>query len=351
VNQEKIIMSKSIKPVKLEDLAKKLGVSKVTISKALRDHPDISVAMKEKVKELAEKVGYMPNFMAKGLSSRKSNIIGLVVPKIAHFFFASVIESIYDAALENNYDIVMTVSQESAEREKKHILSLLSMKVDGLIISVTQETQDISIFTKVLQRKIPLVFIDRVPEIKGVASVTVDDEGGAYSAVEHFIKKGLTKIGHIGGYHHVNIGYARYRGFIKALNRNKIPLNRNWISEGGFGEEDGYSGFKKILEKGSLPQAILAVTYPVALGIYEAASENGIRIPEDIQITCFGNNNFKHPVPSVFNFVDQPTVQLGRESVNLLIKMIEQNSDNTAENIELKTKLILRNSLKGELVA
>jgi LacI family transcriptional regulator len=347
----KKVMSKSIKPVKLEDLAKKLGVSKVTISKALRDHPDISPAMKIKVKELAEKVGYLPNFMARSLSSRKSNIIGVVVPKIAHFFFASVIESIYDSALENNYDIVLTVSQELAERERKHILSLLSMKVDGLIISVTQETTDTSIFTKVMNHKIPLVFIDRVPNLPDVSSVIVDDEGGAYSAVEHFIKNGFTKIGHVGGYHHINIGYARYRGFQKAMNKYKIPLNKNWITEGGFGEEDGYNGFRKILEKGTLPQAILAVTYPVALGIHEAALEKGIRIPEDIQVTCFGSNNFKHQLPSLFNFVDQPTTELGKQSVHLLKKLIENPSDRDPVKVVLKTRLLLKNNLKDEQVA
>ncbi len=132
-------MKKKIRIIKLEDLAKKLHVSKVTISKALRNHPDISPETTAKVKALAEKLGYIPNFMAKNLSARKSNIIGLVIPKIAHFFFGSVIESVYDTALRNNYETVITVSQEIAEREKKHILSFLSMRVDGLIISITQE--------------------------------------------------------------------------------------------------------------------------------------------------------------------------------------------------------------------
>jgi LacI family transcriptional regulator len=344
-------MSKIPKAVKLEDLAKKLGVSKVTVSKALRDHPDISKVTKDKVKELAEKLGYLPNFMAKSLSSRRSNIIGVVVPKIAHFFFASVIEAIYDTALEKNYDIVLTVSQEAAEREKKHIQSLLSMNVDGLIVSVTQETRDTEIFRRVMQMKIPLVFIDRVPDLPGVSSITVDDEGGAYSAVEHFIKEGITKIGHIGGFHHINIGKARYKGFQKAMHKNKIPLNKNWITEGGFGEEDGYTGFKKIMAKGTLPQAILAVTYPVALGIFEAASEQGIRIPEDIQVTCFGNNNFKHPLPSVFNFVDQPTAELGAKSVEMITDLINKPSMHEPSRTELKTKLILRNGVKSGQVA
>ena len=331
---------KRIKPIRLEDLSKKLKVSKVTVSKALRDHPDISPQTKLKVKALAEKLGYMPNYMAKNLSSRKSNIIGLVVPKIAHLFFGSIIESIYDTAFENNYEIILTVSQESAEREKKHIMSLLSMRVDGLIVSITQETKDVSIFKRALQLNVPIVFIDRVPNLKDVPAVTVDDKGGAFSAVENFIQNGIIKIGHIGGYQHINIGKARFNGFKEAMRKYNNPINENWISIGGFGEQDGYNGFKKIYDTGSLPEAILAVTYPVALGIYEAASELGIRIPWDMKVTCFGSNTYKRSVPSVFSFVDQPTSELGQEAVNLMIKLINNPKEYKSINIELKTKLM-----------
>jgi len=334
--------NKKVKPVKLEDLAKKLKVSKVTISKALRNHPDISDETKIKVKELAERIGYTPNFMAKNLSARKSNIIGLVVPKIAHFFFGSVIESIYNTAFENNYETVITVSQELAVREKKHIQSLLSMRVDGLIVSITEQTKDYSIFERIKQLNIPLVFIDRVPAIKNVPSVTVDDKGGAYSAVDYFIKHGITKIGHVGGYSHINIGKARLNGFFDAMKKNNVPINKDWVIEGGFGEEDGYRGFKEIFKSGNIPEAIFAVTYPVAIGIYEAATELGIKIPEDIQITCFGNNTFKHTVPSVFNFVDQPTAELGRSAVELLLDLINNPSSTKPRNIELKTRLLIK---------
>ena len=336
-------MNKTYRPIKLEDLAKKLKVSKVTISKALRDHPDISAATTAKVKELADKLGYMPNIMAKNLSSRKSNTIGLVIPKIAHFFFASVIESIYNTAFENNYEIVLTVSSEQSERERKHILSLLSMRVDGLLISVTQETRDISIFERVSNQGVPLVFIDRVPDISGISSVTVNDLDGAYSAVDYAVKKGYTKIAHIGGFHNINIGRARYEGFLKAMRFNRIPINQNWIIEGGFGEEDGYNGFKKIYEKKNVPNYIFAATYPIALGMYAAANEYGLSIPEDIEVTCFGRNTFNRFIPTIFNFVDQPTTELGNEAVKLMIEQIN-NPDAPHKNIVLNTELIIGNS-------
>ena len=336
-------MNKKYRPIKLEDLAKKLKVSKVTISKALRDHPDISTETTAKVKELAEKLGYMPNVMAKNLSAKKSNTIGLVIPKIAHIFFASVIESIYNTAFENNYEIVLTVSQEKAERERKHILSLLSMRVDGLLVSITQETKDIEIFKRASNSGVPLIFIDRTPNMPGISSVTVDDEGGAFSAVDYAIKKGYTKIAHIGGPKNINIGRKRYEGFLRAMKTNKIPINPNWVVEGGFGEDDGYNGFNKIYSKGIIPEYIFAATYPIALGIYSAADEHGLRIPEDIEVTCFGKNNFNTFSPSVFNFVNQPTQELGNNAVNLMLEQIN-NPGLKPKNIVLKTDLIIRNS-------
>lgn len=330
-----------VNPVKLEDIAKILNVTKVTVSKALRDHPDISVKTRNKIKKLAHELGYIPNPMARQLSAGKSNIIGLVFPQLAHYFFGSVIEAIYDTANENNYETFITVSHEQAEREKQNIQSLLSMRVDGLIVSITEQTKDFSVFKRVLDMNIPIVFIDRIPSIKNVPTVTVDDKGGAYMAVQHFVKKGFTKIGLFGGYQYINIGRERLKGFNSAMKKYGLNIHKNWIIEGGFGEEDGYKGFKKLLKNKKLPEAILAVAYPVALGIYEAAVEAGIKIPDDLMVTCFNNNVFKYKIPSVFNYVDQPTMQLGREAVQLLCNLIKNPDSVTEKNIELKTRLLL----------
>ena len=336
-------MNQKNHPVRLDDLAEALHVSKVTISKALRDHPDISVATTQKVKALAEKMGYMPNIMARTLSAHKSRTIGLVIPEIAHIFFASIIEAIYDAAFEKNYEIVLTVSQEQEEREKKHILSLLSMRVDGLIVSVTQQTNDLGIFEKVNELGVPLLFIDRTPEMPNISSITVNDLEGAFNAIEYGIKKGYTKIAHIGGYRNINIGRDRYQGFVKAMNRHSIPINEKWVIEGGLREEDGYNAFMKMYntDRYNLPEYILAISYPVALGIYTAAIELGISIPNDIEITCFGLNTFNKYAPSIFNFVNQPTRALGKAAFDMMLQKIDGNAAAENKNIILDTELII----------
>lgn len=343
-------MNEKYRPIKLEDLAKKLNVSNVTVSKALRDHPDISSETKQRVKELAEKMGYVPNLMARNLSSRKSMTIGLVVPKIAHIFFSSIIEAVYDAAFEKGYEIVLTISGEHEEREKKHVQTLLSMKVDGLIISITQETKDLTAFERVVKLGLPLIFIDRVPDVQGASSISVDDFGGAYAATEYAVKKGYKRIAHIGGYQYINIGKHRYDGFKSALEKYGMHPEENLVTFGGFSEEDGYNAFTKMAESGQLPEYILAVTYPVALGIFSAASERGIQIPGDIEVTCFGKNTFNKYIPSIFNFIDQPAVEIGTEAVKLMIEQLQAGDGFSPRNIQLGTELMLNDKMSSKLL-
>ena len=335
--------------ITLDDIAKKLNVSKVTVSKALRGHPDISYETTQKVKAVAKELGYTPNFMARNLSSKSSHTIGLVVPKIAHYFFGSVIESIYEAALENNYEIILTVSQENAEREEKHIRSLLSMRVDGLIISISQQTKNYEIFNTIRNYNVPLVFMDRVVELPGFSSVTVDDQGGSFKAIEHAIKMGYKKIAHLAGYQEINIGKRRYLGFKKAMKKNNIPINPDWVIYGGFGEEDGYKGFMKLYNSHNLPEFIFAVTFPVALGVYSAVAELGLKIPDDIDIMCFGGSDINKFLTPSLSCIDQPTEELGRKSVETILEIIKSPIDFVPKHIEVPTGLIIRETAKGPI--
>ncbi len=327
--------------VTLEDIAKRLDVSKVTVSKALRGHPDISSETAKKVKKLAKELGYSPNFMARNLSSKRSNTIGVVIPKIAHFFFSSVIEAIYDAAFENNYEIILTVSQENADREIKHIRSLLSMRVDGLIVSVSQTTKDFTIFETVRDMGVPLTFMDRIPPMDGISSVVCDDRTGAFSATEQAINIGYRKIAHLAGYQHVNIGRDRYKGFVDAMKQYDVPIKPEWVVYGGFSEDDGYVGFNKMYETGNLPEFIFASTYPVALGVYRAIEELGMKIPDDVDLISFGSSGSNRFLSPSMSYVEQPTTELGRKSVELTLENIRQHEQFIPQHIKLPTKLVL----------
>jgi LacI family transcriptional regulator len=336
--------------ITLDDIAKRLSVSRVTVSKALRGHPDISEATVKRVHKVAEELGYSPNIIARSLSSRRSNMIGLVVPKIAHFFFGSVIEGVYNKAFESNYEIILTVSQENAARERKHLQTLVSMRVDGIIISISQETKDPEVFTWIRKMGVPALFLDRRPEpqLLGFNSVVVDDKGGAFKAVEQAIKVGYRKLACIGGYTHINIGRNRLLGFEAALKQHGLSIRKDWIITGGFGKNVGYDGFMQLYSSGRVPEFVFAMTYPIALGIYEAAKELGLRIPEDIDLICFGDSDVSRVISPSLSCVAQPSYELGAKAVELMLTTIAHPDVTKDQHLVLPTDLVLRETCTGK---
>lgn len=335
-------MSKKNNKIKLEDIAKRLNVTKVTVSKALRDHPDISQATIKLVKSTAQKMGYVPNFTARNLSSKRTNTIGIVVPKIAHYFFGSIAEALYEAAYKNDYELILTVSQEDEQRERKHIETLLAMNVDGLIVAISKETNDYSIFNTVKRHNVPMVFIDRIPELNNVNKVRVSDEHGTFEAIEHAIHLGHQKLLYLASYKNINIGKERISGFKKALRKNKIKLTKNSIIHGGFKEEFGYQTIMNLHRLSDLPQMVFTETYPVALGIYKAAYELRLKIPNDLDVICFGNADVQEFLNPPLSCVAQPTSTIAEKAVELLLENIINKENFRPKEIVIPTELIIR---------
>ena len=328
------------KTVTQKDIAARLNLSKVSISKALRDHPDISQVTKDLVKSAALEMGYTPNVLARNLAEGRSRTIGVVVPKIAHNFFSTSIESIYDVAYERGYDVILTVSQENHENEIKHLQTLLSMRVDGILISVSEQSKKAKIFDMIRDKNVPLVFFDREVAGLGFSSVTCDDEGGAYLATQHLFERGYKRIAHIAGYSTMNIGAKRLKGYRRAMSDAGIQVSPNWVAEGGFSEKDGYAGFKKIASRGPLPEAIFTVTYPVALGVQAAAKEMGLNVPGDIDVICFGSNEVSQFVNLNISYIHQPAEELGRQAANILFQEMQNPDAPQVQRLVLDTELV-----------
>lgn len=341
-------MVKNQKNIKLEDIAKKLKVTKVTVSKALRNHPDISDSTIELVKKTAAKMGYVPNLIARNLSSNKTNTIGVVVPKVAHYFFGLIVEALYNEAFEKGYELILTVSQEDTERERKHIETLLSMNVDGLIIAITKETTNYEIFDTVKRRGVPLIFIDRIPELKDVNKVVVSDREGTFNVIEHAIKLGYKKIAHFSSYTKINIGKERLAGFRKAMKKYNLQVKPEWIVKGGMREKFGYEAFMTLYKQKKLPELIFTETYPVALGIYEAVQELKLKIPKDIDVICFGNAEVQKYLFPPLSCVNQPTEEIAKQAIDLLIENINCKGTFKVREIVIPTELVLRGTCVGK---
>jgi LacI family transcriptional regulator len=327
--------------ITLDDIARKLNVSKVTVSKALRDHPDIGQATKREVQAVAKELGYVPNFIARNLSAQKSRTIGLVVPKLAHYFFASCIEAIYHAAAASQYDIIMTVSQENPEYELKHIQTLLAMRVEGLLISVTENTTDLTLLRDIGQRGVPVVYFDRVPLQIATDYVVTDDRAAASRLIDYAVQAGYWEIAHFAGYSHTNIGSERQAGFRQAMIANGLKIHEEWIIEGGFGEQAGYEAFKKLTSRQKWPELIFAVTFPVALGIYSAAQELGLKIPGDIDVICFGGGQFNRFISPTLTYMDQPAEKIGKKAIELLLDELRAPEAQREHQIVVPSKLVV----------
>lgn len=322
------------------DIARKLDISKVSVSKALRDHPDISEETRKLVKKTAEEMGYMPNLLARSLSAQRSSTLGVVVPKIAHTFFSSVIDSIQARATDEGYGIILSVSNENEALERQHIERLMAMHVDGLLVSVSEETRDTSIFERVQQMGIPLVFFDRKPDGPGFSSVTVDDWKGAYDAVEYAIREGYRRIAHIAGTNHALIGRRRREGFEAAMRDHGISVEPSWVIPGGFNEQHGYRAFKQILEQDELPEVIFTVTFPVGIGVRGAMREHAPELMDSIEIIAFGDGGLDEFYTYPHVCVRQPTGDMGVLAVEILLEQIESEDDYEPREEVLETCIV-----------
>jgi LacI family transcriptional regulator len=325
-------------------IAQKLHISIVTVSKALRGHPDISPETIQRVKRIADELGYTPDLIARALSSRRSNIIGVVVPEIDHTFFASVMKGIYSTAKENHFQIVLTVSFEDDQRETENLQTLIAMRVDGILISITQKTQNCDFFKIIRRRKIPLVFFDRaVPQVS-YSRVVVDDRLGAANAVEYALHQGFRRIAHLAGPMHMSIAKERCAGYFNALKANNIDVKKDLIVPCSLDEEGGYRGFKELIKRNDLPDAVFAVNDPVAIGVYEAVKEAGLRIPEDIGVIGFSDDITSRYLSPPLTTVMQPAEEIGTTAVHLLLDAIQKADKHRPREVVIPTRLVIRNS-------
>jgi len=331
--------------VKQSDIAKKLNVTRITVSKALRNHPDISAEMKKKVLETAEKLGYVPNLIAQNLISRRTFTLGVVIPDLENSFFAYATDSIIDAAAENNYYVFVTVSRENQQSERLNIQKLIGMRVDGLMVCVSQQTTDPQIFTFIKNLKIPFVFFDRQFEGLNFPSITFDDRNGAIAALNKIIEQGYTKIAHFAGYSNVSIGRERYLGYKHALERKGIEINPEWIIEGGFEIKDGYDAFTKLYNANNLPEIIFTVNDRVALGVYKAAGETGLKIPDDIGVVAFGFKDTAESFSPSLTIINQNPRKIGSASIAVLINIINNPEIEVKQNVIIEEEFIWNNSI------
>ncbi|NOT73318.1 MAG: LacI family DNA-binding transcriptional regulator [Cyclobacteriaceae bacterium] len=335
--------------VTIKDIARELGISPSTVSRALKDHPDISSETKKAVHALAEKLNYQPNIVALSLRQKKTNTIGVIIPELVHFFFSTVISGIEDVAYQAGYSVILAQSNESYEREKTDIKALFNSRVDGMLISLSRETKNFDHIESIISKGVPVVFYDRMYNNPNTSKVIVDDYTGAKEAVDHLIEQGYKQIAHLEGTSGLLITADRKRGYIDALKEHKMEIKEAYIEECSSGsQEDGKTATLKLLSLPNPPDAIFAHSDPIATGAMMAIKEKGLKIPQDIGLVGFSNWSYGSLIEPSLTTVDQPGFEMGQEAARLLIRQIEvgdkDQGDPQPETKILKTKLIIRES-------
>lgn len=318
--------------ITIADIANELNTTPATVSRALNDHPSISVKRKEIVKEAAKRLQYKRNKIASSLRLGQSGIIGVIIPSAEINFFGSVVHGIESIANKNGYNVLIYQSNESSEHEAKGIETFLSARVDGIMVSIAKDTCEYSHFIAAKKSKIPIVFFDRANINLGIQSVLVDDYKGAFIATQHLIEQGYKKIAHISGPSNLKIFNDRLQGYMGALKEYNMNVDSELIFQGDVSVEAGRSGIRHFLKLQDRPDAVFAVEDFTALGAIKELKDNGINIPNDFGVIGFANEKFGEHITPTLSTIDQQTVQMGKESFLLLMQLMNDDPANRAIN-------------------
>jgi DNA-binding LacI/PurR family transcriptional regulator len=334
--------------VTIKDIAKALGLSTSTVSRALRDSYEISPETKKLVLEYAQKINYHPNPIALSLKERRSRSIGVIVAEIANSFFSQTINGIESIAYNNGYNVIIAQSRESFDREMINLQYLTSRSIDGLIVSVSTETKDFSLFKELHERGMPMVFFDRVVDEIETHKVTADSYKGAYDATTHLIRNGYQHIAAVSNSAFLSITKERLAGYRTALADNGIMVNEDMIKHchhGGMLLPEVEEAVESLLNGAQKPDAILATSDKLTTGCLRTLKTRGIHVPKEMGLVGFSNTDLTELLDPPLTVIKQPAFEMGELATSLLLQLIESKRPVTEfENRTLATELIVRGS-------
>jgi LacI family transcriptional regulator len=337
----------SNKRIRLKDLALQLNVSIPTVSRALKDRPDISPELKEKIKALANNLHYQPNAMASQFKNQQNRCIGVIIPRVAHFFFSTIISGILQEADAHDYRVVICQTLHDYSKEVKYVRQLSNGTTDGLLICIGNHTTDIEHLTQLADDNLPFVLFDKDVSKLKVPKVVVDDYTGAYLAVEHLIKQGYRNIAHIQDNGVAHTSQKRLKGYLSALKKYKLPQDTDLVLQTQeVSTERGREAMLGLLRSDKTVDAVFGITDEIAIGAMNAAMSHGLRVPEDFGVVGFSDWQIASVVTPPLSTVAQPGFEMGQIAAKMLISMIE-NDKTTADNAQvriLKTRLMVRDS-------
>ncbi len=329
--------------VRMKDIAQDLGVSLMTVSKALRNHTDIAEETRRRIVERARELKYQPNLVARSLVNRRTFLVGLIVPDMMHSFFAEIAKGVGDKIEPLGYQIVISNSGERAETELQQIKLLLGRHVDGLIIASAAHNDGAALAGILAGRNTRYVLIDRMLPGVDAHYVGVSDEELGTLAAGHLIEQGCRRIAHIRG-PETSTGAGRLLGYRRALIKHHLKIPTEFVVAGDSGNNAGYAAMRQLLRLQSPPDGVFAYNDPVAAGAVKAILEAGLRVPHDIAVIGAGNVHYSDLLRVPLSTIDQSSLMIGRSAAELLLDSMAAKEPQAPRRILFSPRLIVRES-------
>jgi LacI family transcriptional regulator len=336
------------KKTTIHDIARELNITASTVSRALKDHPRISSGTKKLVTDKAKAMNYQPNNIAAALRKGKSNILGVIIPMADRNFFASIIHGVEKVVNQAGYNVIICQSDDSYEKEKSNINTLLESQADGILASYAKNTVSFEHYKEIINRGVPLILFDRLHETlesMNVDAVVIDDYLGGYTATEHLIQQGCRNIVHFSGPQQVSIYRDRLRGYEEALRRHNIAVLNENIIMSNLKTESGEEIARELLSREELPDAIFSSSDYAAVGAMRVLKENDVKIPDDVAIVGFSNETFTSFIEPALTTVDQNSEKIGQYAARLFLDQVKNAGPGyIPTKTVLKPELIIRKS-------
>ena len=329
----------------IKDIARELGFAVSTVSRALNDSWEVSRETRERVLQKARELNYHPNAQARGLVTRRSKMIGMVVPDLfSSTFFANIARVIQEILMPQGYYLILMQSDESPEEERKQLQMLRSNNVDGIIVSTaTDSGYNRDLFEELVREGIALVFVSRVCKEVRVPKIVVNDTQMAFRVVDHLCEEGCRSIAYLAGPKGIPASKNREKGWRQALAAREIPVEERWVIPSGLSVQDGAKAMTQLLESGQRPDGLFAFNDTVAFGAMNVMKDKGLRIPEDIAVAGFSDSFASTLVKPKLTSVAQPLQEMGIQAAKCLLRQLEgfEPADTT---LMLEGTLIIRPS-------
>ena len=334
-------------PTTLEDIARALNVSKMTVSRAINNHPEINQDTRARILAVAQKMNYRPNQFARALTTSRSFLIGIVVPDLMHSYFSEICRGVESKARGSGYQNLICNTDEEPRKEMDEIEALLS-RTDGLIVASALADHETKFYRQLLRDNARIVLIDRVLQGLKCSMVITDDVEVGMLATKHLIKLGHRQIGHLRGTN-VSTSVKRFEGYSRAMTEAGLKAAKGLIRECGYTESDGYRAMKIWIEEGSLPTAIFAANDPAAIGAMSALYESGIKVPDDVAVVGAGRIHYGDMLRVPLTTVSWSTAEMGQAAADLLLEAIHSEKSRYRQVI-VKPELVIRSSCGSQKV-